>query len=869
MKKGILCTGLALGALLATPVLTACGNKPPQVEQPAQIKAEITTEDFKFKQITGKNEYELVGRAVAGQTGDIIVPDTVDGFPVTKIGDFAFSTSYLKTSDNPSDWPTGSVEYHDNTLDPEHPERIKLILGDSSITSIALGNNIEEIGKCAFANCAITSLSIPNNVKIIGDHSFFAITTLSSLTFEENSTLELIDKSGFGGCSNLESMVLPASLVEIRDSAFNKCSKLCSVTFEQDSQLEIIGPQVFKYSGLTNFVTPSSVETIGAGAFATCKDLTSISLPEGLKRIENHTFRDSGLTSISIPASVEYIGKVAFRSHYGMETEDGTYIDWESQLETVTFANNSQLATIDSNAFDGCVELSSINLENCTKLTSINSYGFYDNISLTSVTLPASIENIENFAFSCKTKGTSTLSTVTFNTTKDGDQTSNTYNKFTSNLQKIGYAAFLNCSALNYINLASCLKLNEIQCQSFRSTTALTEIFIPTSVKTIGIDSYTDESQTLHLTTFYETGISRVIVEGVEGLANFFNINFGNNYSNPLTANEEVVLQIQDSTQAIETLDLTSTSLTRISDVINLCSSLLHNATEVSSIILPSTVKTIEDNAFYNCAWLKSITLNEGLEAINYRAFRGSALESITIPSSVTTLGNQSFMACASLETLTFNQSATIRTSVGNQAFYQCTNLETATLNNQISDLGNESFYGCNKLLNVNFSENSNALNRIGSKSFYGCSVLTSIIIPHSVQIIETQAFSNCISLSTVSFAKDTNSDNALTTIEYHAFASCKSLTEFIITKNVTMIGYGIFQSVNSSPTIPAVTFEDETNTTWTLTQNTDESSQKTITVNKTSGLEGDNLETAKGNNGSLLRSNGTYNWIKNISTSK
>ncbi|WP_461254901.1 leucine-rich repeat domain-containing protein [Treponema sp. R80B11-R83G3] len=113
-----------------------------------------------------------------------------------------------------------------------------------------IGNSWEDWGNGAFSQTTITSITIPASVIRIGAHAFSACTTLSSVTFESGSKLQIIGGAAFNADSQLTSITIPASVEELHSCVFYSCPKLISVTFASGSNITFFDNDVFpEYNG--------------------------------------------------------------------------------------------------------------------------------------------------------------------------------------------------------------------------------------------------------------------------------------------------------------------------------------------------------------------------------------------------------------------------------------------------------------------------------------------------------------------------------------------------------------------------------------------------------------------------------------------
>ena len=214
----------------------------------------------------------------------------------------------------------------------------------------------------------------------------------------------------------------------------------------------------------------------------------------------------------------------------------------------------------------------------------------------------------------------------------------------------------------------------------------------------------------------------------------------------------------------------------------------------VTSVVIPNTVTTIGQYAFYRCGSLTSVTIPESVTKIGELAFYNcSSLTSVIIPESVTIIPYHCFQNCISLTSVTIPNSVT---SIGSWAFYDCSNLTSVTIPASVTDIDWGAFSGCSSLTSVTIPA---SVTSIPNSCFYHCSSLTSVTIPESVTSIGNSAFAGCSSLTSVTIPA------SVTSIGNSAFVDCSNLTSVTIPASVTSIGESAFYDCSNltSVTIP------------------------------------------------------------------
>ena len=239
----------------------------------------------------------------------------------------------------------------------------------SNLTLVVIPFSVTSIGAGAFQNCiGLTSITIPSSVTSIGAEAFQYCIGLTSITIP--SSVTSIGARVFSNCRGLMYIVIPTSVTSIEESAFEGCCNLTSV--EIPSSVTSISSSAFSgCSGLTSVEIPSSVTSIGTSAFYNCIGLTSIvvesgnsvydsrnncnaiiktssntliagcknsMIPSSVRSIGEGAFSGcSGLTSVEIPSSVTSIGNYAFSGCSGL-TSITSYITKVFKTGTKTFS---------------------------------------------------------------------------------------------------------------------------------------------------------------------------------------------------------------------------------------------------------------------------------------------------------------------------------------------------------------------------------------------------------------------------------------------------------------------------------------------------------------------------------------------------
>lgn len=434
-------------------------------------------------------------------------------------------------------------------------------------------------------------------------------------------------------------------------------------------------------------------------------------------------------TVLEIPSklgkyTVTGIGEMAFEYNY--------------YLETVTIPNT--VKSIGNDAFSYCENLKSITIPYGVK--TIGQGAFEECKKLKKIVIPDSVTELGSYAFyQCNSLESVTLS---------------------ANLKTIDIYTFYYCKKLESITVPD--SVTTINACAFRYCEALKNITLGKNIDNISYDvfdgtEYLNTKSNWEDTTLY---IGNYLISGKYSWYDYDEETY-------IYQNSKGDISVKDGTKVI-------------------AGSAFHYS-DITSISLPDSVISICKNAFAGCKKLNSINLNK-----------------------VKTIDNDAFYACESLESITVPDSVT---EIGDDVFYNCTKLKNIKLGKNIEEIGSDIFYNngfyntksnwsgtalyCGEYLltashiydyngnekreqpGTNFTV-KNGTKVIATDTFAYCYRLENVTVPSSVKTISEYAFYACPSLKSVKLAE------GLKTICEGAFYNCYCLDGLTVPKSVTKI---------------------------------------------------------------------------------
>ena len=365
----------------------------------------------------------------------------------------------------------------------------------SDIKKAVIKSGVTGIGSDAFYGCdELTSMEIPVSVKYIDDSAFDWDYDALKHIYYAGTVTQWFDKEDvtFGESTPLIHCLSADKKSKITIYEKGKIDKNLSWILNGQGTLTISGkgemntgyPKPWNAYLVKKAVIGSGVTSIGVQAFSNCENMTSVTIPNTVRKIGYNAFSRSGITSLTIPSSVREIGYDAFVNCAKLKTVKLP----TSITSTPDFTNCVSLTSIvipkgttSIGSFDGCKSLQKITIP--SSVTNIQS--FEGCTSLTNISLPDSVWSIGSFAGCTRlvsvklpAGGISYLDSETFkNCTKLTTITN------LDKVREIGKSAFSGCKSLKTINLRYVRIIND---SAFENCSSLTTVTFPVTLTEVG-----------------------------------------------------------------------------------------------------------------------------------------------------------------------------------------------------------------------------------------------------------------------------------------------------------------------------------------------------------------------------------------------
>ena len=581
-------------------------------------------------------------------------------------------------------------------------------------------DGIPKIYNVEFVSSTNSTVNIPATVMDPNNQYTFNVTAIANNSTIPNATsvtmpntIVLIEANAFKG-KNLRSIMIPSSVTTVGDGAFSQMAALTTINvapgnthfYSNDGVLiEKIGSNdwVASYPVAktgTEYAVPEGIYGVRTGAFQCAANLIKLTLPASLKESPSSA-EFTGYSSAAKLANIEVAaGNTAFKSI------DGVLVSLDGK-KLIAYPNAKPGAVSSFPAYQGVI----------------------------------------------------------------GQPSASVY-KIPDGVEIVGQAAFAQVNGLTAIELN---KVKKLEKGAFDKQTKLRNVRLGSSVDTIEEGAFGGNQ---NLTAF-----------DVDPL-------------NPNYTSDDGVIYNADKTELVlfpggkggeyTTLPTTTKIRRRAFYYNNVLAKVNFNkdlevidgdafqaTTELKNITFeaPARVKSIGTFAFQGSG-LTELNIPASLQTVDWSAFGFSKLKKITVAdgSQLQSINKEAFNGCKDLEEFTFEGSSTLN-KIQKDAFSGDDKLKSFVIPEKVTVLERGAFNGASGLETITFKQPA-TMTIIGEGAFQGAQALKKIELPSTVTTISKDAFNTCSNLTEIVVPA------SVTSIDPTGFQECAKLEKFTVDKN-------------------------------------------------------------------------------------
>ncbi|MCM1054503.1 MAG: leucine-rich repeat domain-containing protein [Bacteroides sp.] len=563
---------------------------------------------------------------------------------------------------------------------------------------IVLPNNVASVAADSFAGCGgITALAAHNNLAVSTDPSQWELPneTAAILAYDGNVIKGIYVPNGHENVTvNIPSQILEWKITDISNS---------QESTNGDSHSKIIG-----------VVLPDSITAINDNAFSGFTNLSQLNIPSGVQYIGRAAFSHTALVSVNIPDGI-------------------TEIPYEAFLDCPNLKNvrlPEGLQAIRSSAFESCNQLEEL-------------------------TIPESVTLIGDLVFAgCTSLGKLVIP---------------------FGVQEILSNSFAGCSGLEVL---------EIPKHCFND--ALEQTLAPNLTTVIVYDRMSRDESNEFAEYYPDPNGVPVITGAVLGKEE--------RWDNDNLVRYPVWSGHEDCFNSKRRCVLCG----RQGGMCGNSATWIYKDNEYT-IVITGTGEMwdmIEGDNHYDEMWytlkdrVQRVEINSGLESIGANAFADCTdLNTVIVPDTVRTIGRNAFGSSEKLDTVSIGTSSAL-TEIGEEAFINCTALENISLPQSLETVGSKAFKDCTGLKSITIP---NLVSFIGSEAFKGCTRLSAAKLPISLTTFGNEAFAYCTSLTEIVVPVGVTGGTAI-------FKECRNIKYAVIPQSFNVENFNNEDPADQSP---------------------------------------------------------------------